>query len=213
MKNIILKWIASNGHGTILFMSLMLVCFSTNAQQQTAEDTLTIDLDKDKLMDTVVFLRMGQVIVAKLSSQKFKPVKSTRFENIELTMAELKPTTTGFIFGNNWMRAGYECQFRYEPDNRRIRLIGMTRYEFGNAAGDGSGKSSVNLLTNTYAGDWNYMDYDNDKLIKIPTIKKSFSLPKTYLDDNVEKAYETYAAFCSDQYNKTSKKMMKAKRK
>ncbi len=197
-----------------IFLLVLIVCsVYVEAQVQTAEDTLIIDLDKDQHMDTVVFIREELVIMAKFSSAKFRQVKSKSFENIDPSMGRLKPTASGFIFSNNWMRAGYECQFRYEPQTRRIRLIGMSRYEFGNAAGDGSGKSSVNLLTNSYIADWNYFDYDKEQLVKIPTIKGRLELPKMYLDGEVEQTYDKYASYCSGQYDTAKKTMQKSSRK
>ncbi|SDG50937.1 hypothetical protein SAMN05421827_107117 [Pedobacter terrae] len=57
------------------------------------------------------------------------------------------------------MRSGYACQFRYRKNEKRMRLIGMSEYAFGNATHDGSGEASINLLTGDYVGDWHYFDY------------------------------------------------------
>lgn len=56
----------------------------------------------------------------------------------------------------------------------------MSRYEFGNATNEGSGESSVNLLTEDYIGNWNYFDHlannEEGELAKIPTIKTKMKL-------------------------------------
>lgn len=63
-----------------------------------------------------------------------------------------------------------------------MRLIGMRRTEFGPANNDGSGESSINLLTNDYIADWNYYDVKMSELIKMPSITKKMTFPKTYFD-------------------------------
>ena len=52
--------------------------------------------------------------------------------------------------------------------------------KYGKEGRHGSGKSSINLLTNQYIGD--FYAVKNEKLLKLPTIKKKMILPETYLD-------------------------------
>jgi hypothetical protein len=83
-----------------------------------------------------------------------------------------------------------------------IPLIGMNLYEFGNAANDGSGESSVNLLTDDYIGNWHYYDHEKDKLIAIPPIKTKMHFEKIYLESFSSDTYFDYATRCAELYHK-----------
>lgn len=104
------------------------------------------------------------------------------------------------------MRAGYKNQFRYNKKTKKIQLIGMSRFEFGNAANDGSGESSVNLLTNDYIGNWNVYDHlannENGELIKLPTIKTKMKFGIINLEDFGEETYFNFSEKCSTLYYK-----------
>ena len=174
------------------------VCCSMQAY---AQDILVKVLDLDRIMDTVRLDREDGVIVCRLSTQGFRQTKS-RPTDMESNSSYLKETRNGFEFRNNWMRAGYACQFRFDAKMRKMQLIGMNRYEFGNAANDGSGESSVNLLTGDYIGNWNYYDMEHDKLIKMKSIKLKMPLPKTYLDQFSEDTYYNYPNKCAELYGR-----------
>lgn len=153
------------------------------------ENKLTADFDGDKVADKVYLDSKIGAVVYELSSQKFKKVSSDGFEdNGEIFFDKTK---NGFKVKISQMRSGNSYQFRYEKESAKMRLIGMERYEFGPANNDGSGESSVNLLTNTYIGEWNYFDNEKIKLIKIPTVKKKMVFPKTYFD-TLKNEFSTY---------------------
>jgi len=144
-----------------------------------ANQSLQIDLDHDRKLDKVYFEE--ECLVCQLSSQNFKKMKSSTLRND--AKVYLSKTKSGFKYHDNGMRSGAEWQFRYEKKSKKMRLIGMSRYNFGGSTNDGSGESSVNLLTNQYVGEWNYFNPIHPKLIKIPTIKKKESYPKIYLEN------------------------------
>lgn len=170
-----------------------------------AQDRLLLDLDKDGLKDTVRLDRELSVITYRLSTQQFRSISSKAIDILNETSG-LRETHNGFAFYNDWMRAGYNNQFRFDAKIRRIQLIGMSRYEFGNAANDGSGKSSVNLLTGDYIGNWNYFDVTKDRLIALPEIRTKMPLPKTYLDTFGEETYFNYAEKCTALYHQAKAK-------
>lgn len=193
----------------LIFYILILMISLVNAQEK-----LISDIDFDGINDTIYIDENEAVIVAKLSTQKFKKIKS---QPLEITpQSFIERTKNGFQFVNHWMRAGYANQFRYEKKEKRIRLIGMSRYELGNAANDGSGESSVNLLTNDYIGEWNYFDHlandEKGELVKIPIIKTKMQFEKTYLEDFSDGSYFQFAKRCSELYYKHKEKEI-AKRK
>lgn len=138
------------------------------------------DLDGDLIKDTVTFTSQG-MIICKLSTQNFKPIYSKPNLSDEINSFVFE-TKSGFEFSVNYMRSGSSNQFRYEPKDKKIRLIGMSHYSFGPANNDGSGEGSVNLLTNTYIGEWHHFSLDRNELLKIPTIKTKMAFPKIYLD-------------------------------
>lgn len=169
------------------------------------DNQLTADFDGDSVADKIYYDENNEVIVYELSSQKFKKVTSELYEDGELIFEKSK---NGFKVSVNHMRAGSSLQFRYEKETGKMRLIGMSRYEFGPANNDGSGQSSVNLLTDSYIAEWNYFDNNKTELIKIPTIKKKMILPKVYFD-NLKNAYSIYLEKDVYYYRSEKKRLYK----
>lgn len=184
----------------------------------SAQDRLIKDIDFDGKKDTVYIDQKEWKIVCKLSTQNYKKLKSKPME-IASDNSYIKATRNGFEFRNNWMRSGYAGQFRYEKLEKRIRLIGITEYAFGNAANDGSGEASANLLTGDYIGNWNYYDHlaNNEKgeLVKIPTIKAKLKFKKIYLEDFNEENYYSYSTQLEGivEKQKTAEKRRRSKGK
>ena len=170
------------------------------------EKILSADFDGDKINDKVYLDSKIGAVVYQLSSQKFKKVSSDQFEDSgEIFFYKAK---NGFRVSLNQMRASNAYQFRFEKETGKMRLIGMERDEFGPANNDGSGESSVNLLTNTYIGEWNYWDNHKTELIKIPTIKKKMVLPKAYFD-NLGNAFSIYINKDTSYYLAEKKRLYK----
>lgn len=157
------------------------------------------DLDGDGKKDTVYM--ENSRIVCRLSSRQFVKMQSRKIDILN-DMSGITDARNGFIFFNDWMRAGYKCQFRYNKRKKQMQLIGMSNYAFGNAANDGSGESSVNLLTNKYIGNWNFYDHECDTLVKIPEISTQLFIPETYLEDFCEDVYFYYDTECTKLYYK-----------
>lgn len=164
------------------------------------------DLDGDLVKDTVTFNSEKGMIVCKLSTQNFKPIYSQP-ELADEMNSGVRETKSGFEFFINYMRAGYAHQFRYEPKDKKIRLIGMSTYNFGPASNDGSGDGSVNLLTNMYIGEWYHYDNSKKELIKMPTIKSKMVFPKIYLDNYDGHYLNVFQEKSSALYYQEKKKM------
>lgn len=193
---------------TIKLIALFLGLIQSSA---FAQNKLVKDLDFDGKNDTVYIDQKDNRIVCRLSTQNFKKLRSKAIE-MSTDNGYLKPTRNGFELRNNWMRAGYAGQFRYEKVEKRIRLIGISEYAFGNAALDGSGEASANLLTGDYIGNWNYYDHlannENGELVKIPTIKAKLKFAKVYLEDFETETYYNIQAQISpiiEKYQKLEK--------
>ncbi len=171
---------------------LTLCCFTALSQVEK-------DLDKDGKPDKVWFDQEKAQIVCELSTQNFKPMRSREMET-DGQSAYVKATKNGFEFRVSYMRAGYACQFRYDENSKRVQLIGMSRYEFGNAANDGSGKSSVNLLNGDYLGEWNVFSERKQKLEKLPDIRTKMLFVKTFLEDFDESLPSSFTDRCSELF-------------
>ena len=168
------------------------------------KDILIKDLDNDKVSDTIIYNRIESQIICRLSSNNFKSLKSERIENTD-SSSGIELTKKGFQFYNNHMREGYTCVFMYNSTKKKIELVGISRYNDGNAKLDGSGESSINLLTNNYIGNWNYFDDSRKKLIKIKTIKTKIKFNKTYLENFSNQQPEEYIEKCFEIYLKNKK--------
>ena len=169
--------------------------------------TVLKDLDHDGVKDSCIYNPNRSVLTCKLSTQHFKAIRSKPNLTDEWNSG-IRATKNGFEFYVNYMRAGFAHQFQYDGQTKKIRLIGMSRYEFGNAANDGSGKSSVNLLTNDYMGEWNYYNLDRQKLIKMGTIRTKMYFPKVTLENYDGGFQSDYAEKCSALYENKKQKMM-----
>ncbi|WP_103865012.1 hypothetical protein [Aquimarina sp. I32.4] len=180
----------------LVLLSLVLDTYSQNY--------ITKDLDKDKIKDSIYINPQNSSIVCKLSTQKYTPIVSKSIESTA-DNSYVSETKSGFQYNVNWMRAGYKAQFWFDPKTKTIQLIGMSRYEFGNVANDGSGESSINLLTNKYIGNWKCIDIITDSLMIIPTIHSKMKLPKISLKKFGEASFDTYSDKCTKLYHKYKK--------
>ena len=165
---------------------------------------LSFDMDGDRIPDKVYANPESGVVAYRLSSQKFKEVTSTDF--IDSGNIFLYKTKNGFRISLTQMRASNAYQFRFEKESGKMRLIGMEREEFGPANNDGSGESSVNLLTNDYIGEWNYWDNSKMELVKMPAIKKKIVFTKVYFD-TMNGEFSNYMEKDSGYYLSEKKKL------
>lgn len=176
-------------HFPIIFMLFLHNIFCN------AQDQLIKDIDFDTISDTVIINRINSTLEVKLSTQNFTII-SSRNISFEEANAGIEETKSGFKVYMGWMRGGYASQFRYSKIYRKIQLIGMNRWQAGPANNDGSGESSVNLLTGLYIGNWNYFDETRMKLIKIKTIKAQINFPLIYLENFNNKVTDYYQHTC-----------------
>ncbi len=172
---------------------------------------LTKDIDFDGKKDKVFIDKKTSTLVCLLSSKKFARYESQPLDVFSDSFS-IEKAKNGFYLDVNFMRAGYSNQFRYDKKRKKLRLIGMSHYDFGNAANDGSGESSVNLLTGDYIGNWHYYDHKQEKLIKMPTIKTKMKFNKIYLEDFNGDTYFNFADRDANLYEKQRAKMIKHKK-
>lgn len=189
-----------------------LIFIITFVTQINFAQKLVKDIDFDGKQDSVFLDQKESRIVCRLSTQNFKKIKSKPIEILN-EMSGIVDAKNGFAFINDWMRAGYKNQFRYNKKTKKVQLIGMSRYEFGNAANDGSGESSVNLLTGNYIGNWHYFDLlannEEGELVKMPTIKTKMKFKEINLEEFEEDTYFGFSERCAELYDQQKEKMQK----
>lgn len=195
---------------SIVSLSLILL----NISFIFAQKMINKDLDFDGISDRVYVDSIEQKIVCELSTQNFIPNKSKSLGEVN-DQSGVIISKDGFSFIVNWMRAGNTNQFRYNKTTQKIQLIGMSRYEFGNAANDGAGESSINLLTSNYIGNWNFYDYlannEEGESVKIPTIKKKVKMETINLEDFGEETHIDYSGICASLFQKEKNEILKAR--
>lgn len=190
-------------------MKKVIVLFSLfSATYSYGQEKLAQDFDGDKIADTVFLSAEDPRIICKLSTMAFKEIKSKELELLS-DQNGVRKTKNGFELYSSFMRAGNACQFRFDVQTKKMQLIGMSCYEFGNAANDGSGEGSVNLLTNTYIGEWSYYDEKKEMLVKLPKIKQKMIVGKIYLDTFDSKIMDDFLAKSSDWYSKQKSQSQK----
>lgn len=184
-----MKWLMKKKCSRLLL--LMTIMQTTTLFAQAPQQLLKKDLDADGQADIIQIDEEKTQIVYQLSSQQFKKRRSKPLDGFT-RWTEVSPTKSGFqiTFGGN--RHSYAWQFRYNKTAKNIRLIGISSFNAGPANNDGSGKGSVNLLTNHFIGDYYRYDEKEEKLVKLPTIKRWLKLPKTFLDGDLEHVNEQY---------------------
>lgn len=167
------------------------------------------DLDGDLVKDTVYIDSDLDKIFCALSTNKFKKIGSRKIEILNFGNTLVR-TKNGFEFWNDYGSSGFINEFRYNPRTKKIQLIKITRTaydfsytEYGDKVRDGSGKSSINLVTNKYTG--NFYDLFNGKLVKLPPIYAEMIIPQTNLETFSDAVYFDYEKRCRALYEKNKK--------
>ncbi|MET6996722.1 hypothetical protein [Chitinophaga defluvii] len=167
------------------------------------------DLDGDLKKDTIYIDSDLDKLFCILSTNKYKPVESLKIQILNFGNM-LAPTKNGFEFWNDYGRSGFINEFKYNPKTKKVQLIRITRTDydisytdFGEKVRNGSGKSSINLLTNKYVG--NFYDVHNGKLRKLPTIYAEMIIPETNIEDFNDGLYFDYEKRCVALYEKRKK--------
>ncbi|HEU4496388.1 MAG TPA: hypothetical protein VFR70_04990 [Flavobacterium sp.] len=187
---------------TILFF---LIVFSVSAFGQSTRKIVR-DFDGDLKKDTVRIDSDKKVLVCRLSAQKYKKTESGEIYRLNFGNT-LVPLKNGFEFWNDFGRSGFQCVFEYSQKLKKFQLVKMRRidddlrHDYGEKA---KGKSSVNLLTGEYAGDF-YEAYQK-KLRKMPTIKAKMNFPETYLETFSDILCFEYEKKCVALYEKNKTK-------
>lgn len=173
----------------VTFTLFLAVSLSLATAQESLQK-VSFDFDGDKKAD-VFEIKDGKLSCA-LSSQGNKAVISKGGSYADRTWLELKGNVV--IYHCSFMRGGNTFKFRYDPKLKAMRLIGYDNEQFGNAANDGSGSSSYNLLTGDYKANWNYYDDKKKALRAYPPVSTKYPakvyLLKDFGDEVVDELYQ-----------------------
>ena len=183
--------------------SVMILTLTIVTNFTFGQNKLVKDIDNDGKNDTVFVDVDKLIIVCNLSTLNYESVSSKPIEGLNEYSGVIE-TKNGFEFFYDWMRSGFKSQFRYNSKTKKIQLIGMSKYSLGNASLDGSGESSVNLLTGDYIGNWNYFDplanNENGELVEIPTIRTKMKFKIINLENFSDETNFNYADKCEELY-------------
>lgn len=165
-------------------LTLLLVVFANSLHAQSIKEIVK-DFDGDAIMDLVYIDNETNTLNYELSSNSFKVISSLEIRSLNFgnTLVE---TSNGFEFWNDYGRSGWVNEFQYNPKEKKMQLIrirrtdyDIDRFKYGEKVRYGSGTSRVDLLTNTYVG--NFYDVFEGKLRKLPKIKAFMLFTETYL--------------------------------
>lgn len=162
----------------ILFLLIFVFSFQVSGQSLRK---IVRDFDGDAKKDTVRIDSDSKSLICRLSTQNYKLIQSGVIQRLNFGNT-LVATKEGFEFWNDFDRSGFQCVFRFNQKEKKFQLVKMRRiddilsFDYGDEA---KGKSSINLVTNEYIGDF-YQLYQG-KLKKMPTIRAKMVFPATYL--------------------------------
>lgn len=188
---------------------VILILLSKNIFGQTTRKIVK-DLDGDGKKDSVYIDSDVDKLFCSLSTDKYKKIASKRIARLNFGNT-LVSTKNGFEFWNDFGRSGFINEFKYNHKTKKMQLILIKRTdydisytEYGDKVRGGSGKSSINLLTNQYIG--NFYDVYQGKLRKLPAIKAQIIIPETNLDNFSADVYTDFEQECIALYEAAKKK-------
>lgn len=187
---------------------LFLILMSSLGFSQSTRQIVK-DFDGDKKRDTVYIDSDEDKLYCMLSSNNYKKVASQEIRSLNFGNT-LEETPNGFEFWNDYGRSGFINEFQYNKKAKKMQLVLMKRtdydidrYKYGEAVRHGSGKSSVNLITNQYIG--NFYDVYQEKLRKLSTISETMVFPETFIDSFSDAINFDYEKRCLSLYEEAKK--------
>jgi len=186
---------------------LLTISSCTSFSQSTRQ--ITKDFDGDKELDTVLIDSDLNKLFCSLSTNNYKRISSLEIRSLNFgnTLVETKK---GFEFWNDYGRSGWINEFQYNSRLKKMQLIKISRTDYdidrqkyGDEIRYGSGKSSINLLTKSYVG--NFYTVVKDQLKKLPTITATMDFTETFLycfNDDINFEFEKK---CIALYEKAKK--------
>ena len=204
---------------TILAISLLMLCNFVAHAQTSEKESFTLythdddieskvsehyccaDIDMDGVVDTLRYDINKPMFIFSLSAHNFVPYIIEYYDLREGgDRVTISAVEGGFdIFFHN-MRSWSKESYIYDFEQKRFRLAHVWHENYGNAANDGSGTHSLDLLTGEFAASVSFYDYEIDRLIPYPEVNMYVENEPVYLDDSTELYMPDYEFF--DAYRK-----------
>ena len=161
--------------------------------------TVSMDMDGDGRQDAFcAALRHGEEdarLLARLASGK-----TLSSGTLSMCCGSITAKGTVVDVHSKGMRGFTYYKFRWEAAAGDFRLIGYDTESFGNAANDGSGTSSVNLLTGAYEAAFNSWNEKRGKLIALPKVKRKIAVSRKIYLRTFDEAADSWLADLNAKY-------------
>lgn len=189
---------------TILLLLVAFYYTTSYAQINLSEPSYISDyifstIDNDDITDSIYYHTPDSTIVFLLSSLNFQPLRLKYCMENDNSIRSLTAHKGGFAITTNHMRSWNSSTYTYEPDSKRFRFSGYYEENYGNAANDGSGTMSLDLIEGKFVGDWYYYDHEIDSLIGLPPVTVHVDNPPIYWEDDelsiVFPGYDLYESY------------------
>jgi hypothetical protein len=176
------------------FLLLFTACLG-NALAQNNKEKLLLDIDGDKVTDTISSFRdsLGLQLQCHLSSQK-KRVKTPflNFVSQDFYLTQIK-NTFSITFQNN--RSVDEYIFEFNRSTKQLQLIVYKSENFGSASQEGSGKKFIDLKLGKLSASRLTLNSKTNKMIPVKRNKKIQIAPiyfENFNDGCIEKLNQLY---------------------
>jgi hypothetical protein len=130
------------------------------------------DFDGDNRGDALAVIEGGGQTLVYIATAKC----SFKSKDAPRCCSYIERSKNVIVLHSTGMRGFYTWRFRYNTAFKNFQLIGMDTESFGNAVHDGSGTSSLNLLTGDFEAKYNSWNEKRQKLIALPAIKKKLKI-------------------------------------
>jgi len=163
-------------------------------------ETAFADIDNDGRIDSLYYDYQEEMLLFFLSSQNVQPL-IVPFEIIPC-YSYINVYNGGFTCINNCMRANNSESYIYDKKNGKFRWTGFSVDYYGNAANDGSGWESFDLMTGEYTASLSAFNYDLFYLFLIPEFTKKYEVLPIYLNDTIIELppYDTLFTFYKNNF-------------
>lgn len=140
---------------------------------------LAADFDSDGKQDTISVIERGDHLYVCASLQNGQLALQSK--DAPYCCSYLEFVKNVVVLHSTGMRAFSTWRFRYNAALRNFQMIGWDTESFGNGANDGSGTSSLNLLTGTFIAKYNSWDRKQGKLIALPVVSRKVKITRRIL--------------------------------
>lgn len=167
---------------------------------KTESEFAVADMDLDGITDSIRYNFQEEFLRFLLSSRKFEPM-DIPWPKIPCRCT-IEAINGGFTYETLCMRAFANYSYLYDKEVGKFRWTGFSDEYLGNAANDGSGTQSFDLITGEYVADFKYFGMDLNYLFSLPTITEKYDVPPIYLgDEDFElPPYDTLYTYYKDKH-------------